>query len=283
MAIQFRAMTSDDIAGALELCRAAGWNQTERDWRMFIRLSPTGCRAATINERLVGTVATVSYEDRFSWIGMMLVDPAERGKGIGTRLMTGALEILKDMPSIRLDATPAGHGVYRKLGFVDEYRLSRMETTVRSDWLLTGQNPPRRMTIDDLTDVAAVDRQVFGADRRVMLAWMIEGAPEYGWVVERGERITGYTFGRHGFNFEHIGPVVAKDQMAARQLLSACLKQQRGKRFVLDAAHYEADWRAWLESIGFSEQRPLIRMFYRGNPHAGLPQNQFAILGPEFG
>jgi GNAT superfamily N-acetyltransferase len=276
-------MTADDITGALQLCRAAGWNQTEGDWRMFIRLSPDGCRAATINERLVGTVATVSYEDRFSWIGMMLVDPAERGKGIGTRLMTEALESLQGMPSIRLDATPAGHGVYRKLGFVEEYRLSRMETTVRSDGLLSGLNPSRRMTIDDLPDLAALDRQVFGADRRVMLDWMIEGAPEYGWVVERGERITGYTFGRHGFNFEHIGPVVAEDQTTARQLLSACLRQQRVKRFILDAAHYEADWRVWLESIGFSEQRPLIRMFYRGNPYPGLPEKQFAILGPEFG
>jgi len=213
----------------------------------------------------------------------MLVDPAERGKGIGTWLMTEALEFLKGMPSIRLDATPAGHGVYRKLGFVEEYRLSRMEASVRGDGGLSELNPSRRMTIDDLPDLAALDRQVFGADRRVMLDWMIEGAPEYGWVVEQDERITGYTFGRHGFNFEHIGPVVAEDQATARQLLSACLRQQRDKQFVLDAPHYAADWCAWLESIGFSEQRLLIRMFYRGNRHPGLPQNQFAILGPEFG
>jgi GNAT superfamily N-acetyltransferase len=281
--IHYRTMTPADIAVGLELCRAARWNQTARDWRMFLELSPAGCRAATRNGRIVGTIATVDYEDRFSWIGMVLVDPAERGQGIGTRLMREALEWLKDVPSIRLDATPAGHAVYQNFDFIDEYRLSRMETIVKSDGLLLRRNPSRQMTNDDLPAVAMLDRQVFGADRRNMLAWMLEGAPEYAWVVEQEGRVTGFTFGRHGFHFEHLGPVIAKDQQAARQLVSACLNQQTGKRFVLDASHHEADWRAWLESIGFSEQRPLLRMFYRNNPYPGLPQNQFAILGPEFG
>ncbi|MGH9754751.1 MAG: GNAT family N-acetyltransferase [Blastocatellia bacterium] len=94
-------MTPADIAAGLALTRAARWNQTERDWEMFLRLSPEGCRVAVMDERVVGTVATARYEDRFAWIGMVLVDPAERGHGIGSRLMAEALDLLKDMPSIR--------------------------------------------------------------------------------------------------------------------------------------------------------------------------------------
>jgi len=283
MTILYRPMALADIAAGLELCRAARWNQTQRDWEQFLRLSPAGCRVAVKDERVAGTVTTVRYEDRFSWIGMVLVDPAERGQGIGALLMAEALEVLKDLPSIRLDATPAGHTVYQKLGFVDERWLSRMETVVSQEGLALRSNPARPMAKDDLPAVAILDREVFGADRRITLEWMFDGAPEYAWVVEERGQISGYAFGRHGFNFEHLGPIVAHDQTLARLLVSACLNQQAGKRFVIDASHYETVWRAWLESIGFSEQRPFIRMFYRDNPYPGLPPKQFGILGPEFG
>jgi GNAT superfamily N-acetyltransferase len=276
-------MTTADIAVGLGLSRAARWNQTERDWELFLRLSPDGCRVAVIDERVIGTVATVRYENRFAWIGMVLVDQAERGQGVGSRLMAEALDVLKDMPSIRLDATPAGHTVYQKLDFVDEYRLSRMETVVSNQRLTLRRNPARPMTKDDLPAVAIFDRQVFGADRRLTLEWMLDGAPEYAWITEESGQIAGYIFGRHGLNFEQLGPIVARDQWTARGLVSACLIGQAGKPFIVDALSHEADWRAWLESIGFREQRPFIRMFHRYNPFPGLPPKQFGILGPEFG
>jgi len=276
-------MTPADIAAGLGLTRAARWNQTERDWGLFLRLSPEGCRVAVVDKRVIGTVATARYEDRFAWIGMVLVDQAERGQGIGARLMAEAMDVLKDMPSIRLDATPAGHAVYQKLDFVEEYRLSRMETVVSNEGLELQHNPARPMTEDDLPAVAVFDRQVFGADRSLMLEWMFDGAPEYAWAVEDRGQIAGYTFGRRGFNFESLGPIIAHDQQTARRLVSACLNRQPGKPFIIDSSHYEIGWRSWLESIGFREQRPFIRMFYRDNPYPGLPPKQFGVLGPEFG
>jgi ribosomal protein S18 acetylase RimI-like enzyme len=284
--VTFRAMQRNDIADGLRLCRAAGWNQTSRDWEMFLRLSPQGCRVAIKEGRVIGTVATVNYENRFAWIGMVLVDPSERGQGTGARLMAEALEVLKDIPSIRLDATPAGRDVYRKLDFVDEYSLSRMGAVVASGDLWLPHNPARPMTKEDLPAVAAFDHEVFGADRRLLLQWLFDGAHEYAWVIEDPERrgkINGYTFGRHGFKFEHLGPVVAHKEQIAQQLVAACLSRQSGRHFILDASHHEPLWRDWLERIGFREQRPFIRMFYRDNVYPGLPPKQFGILGPEFG
>jgi len=281
--VRFRDMKLADIAAGLELCRAARWNQTERDWELFLRLGPEGCRVAVIDERVVGTVATARYEDRFAWIGMVLVDPAARGQGIGARLMAEALDVLKAIPSIRLDATPAGRAVYQKLDFVDEYRLSRMETVVSSGNAALPRNPARPMAKEDLPAIAILDREVFGADRRLTLGWMFEGAPEYAWVIEERGRIAGYAFGRRGYNFESLGPIIAHDQQTARRLVLACLNRQAGKPFIIDASHYEPGWRAWLESIGFREQRPFVRMYYRDNPYPGLPPKQFGVLGPEFG
>ncbi|MGH9768066.1 MAG: hypothetical protein ACREAB_11580 [Blastocatellia bacterium] len=139
------------------------------------------------------------------------------------------------------------------------------------------------MTEADLPQVFEMDHRVFGAGRDVMLKWMFDGAPEYSWVVVRDGEVAGYTFGRHGFNFEHLGPVVAENSAIARQLVSACLSDQTGRPFILDASPRDPDWARWLESIGFKQQRPFIRMFRGENRHPGLPEKQFAILGPEFG
>lgn len=276
-------MRSSDIEAGLRLCRASGWNQTRRDWEMFLKLCPHGCRVAIIADQVIGTVTTVNYENRFSWVGMVLVDPAARGHGIGTMLVQEILAVLNNAHAIRLDATPAGHNVYRQLGFVDEYSLSRMEAVVAREDLITVGNSARPMKPEDFAAVCQLDRAVFGADRCVMLEWMLVGAPAYAWMIEECGQITGYTFGRRGHNFEHLGPVISNDQRVAQQLVSACLQNQIGKRFIIDATHHSKEWRTWLESIGFQAQRPFMRMHRGENTYPGLPEKQFGILGPEFG
>jgi hypothetical protein len=102
-------------------------------------------------------------------------------------------------------------------------------------------------------------------------------------VIASNSRIEGYIFGRHGYNFEHVGPLVARDYESALILVRACLNHYPGQRFILDASRHHTEWKPMLESIGFKEQRPFIRMFHGVNPFPGLPEKQFAILGPEFG
>lgn len=279
----FRDMWPTDIAAGLELCRASRWNQLQQDWEMFLALSPTGCRVAVKDGRVVGTVTTVSYQDKFSWIGMVLVDPAERRQGLGTKLLQEALNILDWQQSVGLDATPAGREVYLKLGFVDECRLSRMETVVSSGIARGDQNPARRMVERDWQAVCELDQRVFGANRRTLLEWLFDAAPEYAWVIRRDEKLLGFTLGRHGFNFEQLGPIIAEDREVAAQLVSACLAEQTGKTFILDATLHDEEWGQWLESVGFREQRPFIRMFRGEVPVRQESKWQFAILGPEFG
>src|SRR5438093_626515 len=73
--VHLRQMTHADIPAGLRLCRAAGWNQLESDWRCFLELNPEGCRVAESESRVAGTVTTLRYEAKFSWISMVLVDP----------------------------------------------------------------------------------------------------------------------------------------------------------------------------------------------------------------
>ena len=280
----FRNMTPSDVPLGLSLCRACRWNQLARDWELFLRLSPRGCRVAEVEGKGVGTATTLRYQDRFGWVSMLLVDPAHRGQGIGTQLLLEALSALSDMKTVRLDATPAGYPIYGRHGFVEEFRLRRMENlAVSGQGLESAPASVRPLTRADLPAVAELDHQAFGADRREVLLSLFDGAPEYAWVLEEDGRIEGFTLGRHGFAFEQLGPVVTAREHVARALASACLARHTGKPFILDAPDHSPEWLQWLQQAGFREQRPFIRMRCGPDPSGGRLDYLFAIAGPELG
>jgi GNAT superfamily N-acetyltransferase len=275
-------MRPTDIDSGLRLCRLSGWDQVARDWDRFLAIEPPGAGVATRGGIVIGTVATAPYGVRFGWIGMVLVDPDAQGQGLGTSLLKYGLAALGAVPAARLDATPAGHPVYLKHGFIEEYQIRRMECASVS--LEEYSHPEiRPMTSDDLADVIAMDHTVFGAPRAQVLEWMYDGAPEYALVARRGVALAGYMFGRHGHEFEHLGPIIAVDGGVAEQMAGACLSRHRGRAFIVDAMCHTGPWTEFLEQAGFREQRSFIRMHRGGRPPFGLPREQFAILGPEFG
>lgn len=274
----YRKMTVDDIDAGLALCRSAGWNQLENDWKLFLDLTPGGsCVAIDENGKVVGTAATIDYEDHFSWIGMVLVDPEKKRQGIGTQLLREALKRLETQVTAKLDATPAGREVYLKLGFVDEYTLSRMVLREKSTLPLSDAAPTK---MEDISLILQEDEKVFGASRGELLKRIYKNNPELSFIVKT-DALTGYSFGREGYNFTQIGPVIAVDEAVATRLVSAALNKLNGP-VVIDVMD-NSSFQQWLEQLGFVEQRKLIRMYRGTNAYPGIPEKQFAILGPEFG
>src|SRR6266567_1475892 len=126
--IRVRGMTFEDLTLGLRLKQRVGWNQTAADWARFLSLQPDGCFVAELDGEPVGTVTTCVF-GTVAWVGMMLVDPGKRGRGVGRALMARALAFLdsRGVRGVRLDATPLGEPLYRSLGFVPQYPLSRLE------------------------------------------------------------------------------------------------------------------------------------------------------------
>lgn len=281
--ITLRTMLFKDVAAGLSLCRSIGWNQLSKDWELFLKLSPDGCRVAVDeNENVVGTVTTVQYADHFSWIGMVLVDPARQRQGIGMQLLKESLKILNDQGTAKLDATPAGREVYLKLGFKEEYPLTRM----RCKHIGTDNLPPshaRPILKSDLEKIAAFDYRVFGADRKAVLYDLWERSPDLSFLIEEKNQLQGYSLGRAGHTYLHIGPIVSNGLKYAIQLASSALLRCGEQPAIVDSLHHTPEWLAWLASIGFFELRSLTRMYKGTNNWPGLPGKQFAILGPEFG
>jgi GNAT superfamily N-acetyltransferase len=278
-----RDMTLDDVADGLRLSAAAGWNQRDADWRFLLERNPGRFVVAVEDGRIVGSGGAVVYGAELAWVCMILVDPAARGRGIGTRVVEGVLARLTDVAAVGLDATPAGRGLYVRLGFEDTYRLVRMEAPALPAPMATAMpstSTPAVEAIDArmVDDVLALDREVFGADRGGLLRWAAAQAPAL--CVREDARIAGYCFGRRGAFSRQVGPVVARDLPTARALVLAARAADPGS-VVIDAVD-RPDWRAALEADGFRPQRPLVRMYRRARP-PGRPDRQFAVFGPEFG
>ena len=277
-----REMTVDDIPAGLALCRASRWNQIARDWEQFLRLDPHGAAVAVRDRRVIGSVATLRFGTRFGWVSMVLVDPAERGRGVGRALLLRGLAILGDLVA-RLDATPAGEVLYRKLDFEEEFRLTRFQREPGSMTASGRTGFAGAVDAADWSSVVSFDAQVFGADRSDMLTWLVEGAPEYGLVSGSSGVVDGFMFGRHGHDFDQLGPVVAKDAEIAAALVGECLSRHPERRFVLDAPDRHASWQDWLKNVGFAVQRPFSRMYRGHHVHRGDPAHLYASIGPEFG
>jgi predicted N-acetyltransferase YhbS len=260
-----RPMAHADIAYGLRLCRASNWNQLEDDWRFF--LDHGGAALAEQDGVIAGSVAWLPFGRDFAWLSMMLVDPDQRRAGIGSRLMESALDALRLQPCVRLDATPAGEPLYRRFGFNAEYDLARARVAGDS-----ARSPRvRRIESADLPAIFARDREVFGADRGALLADLWRRAPQFAWMSEGA-----YCFGRPGFRYPQIGPVVADNAGLAREVVGHCAALHEGEGFAIDIPR-RAD------GLDFSVERPFLRMsLCEPRPH-GRPEQVFAITGPEFG
>ena len=282
MDLIIRQMAIQDIPVGMELKEFAHWNQTEADWQVFLQANARGCFAAECAGRVVGTTAAIRYGRSLAWIGMVLVHPEFRGRGIATRLMERALEHLTDCPAIKLDATAAGKKVYEKLGFLEEAVVHRLTTAC----LPVIEGPTAEiapLAEAELEPVLQMDRQWFAGDRSFLLCALHRFAPELTLGLTRDGHTVGCCFGRRGSSFVQIGPILAESTEDARQLVCAALHSFAGAAVVLDVPAVHSLLLQWLGKRGFSLQRDFIRMARGAKSPADILRHQYAICGPEFG
>lgn len=271
-----------DTRAALELSVAQGWNQTAADWQRLMSLEPSGCFAARAGHRLIGTVTTTTYGRSLAWIGMMIVHPDFRRKGIGVALMRRALDSLQRLgvPSLKLDATPAGRPLYESLGFVAETEIERWQG-VASVGTTPGPQGPRR---ESLAPLLALDKAAYGADRSRLLRLLVAdgvGAPLV--VRSAGGTPQGYALARQGRGASYVGPVVGTTAGAAEKLLDKMVVRLAGEVVCLDLHRGGPIEPSALAERGLSKRRSLMRMRFGPGTAACTTGSLCASAGPELG
>lgn len=282
--IILRTIQLADIEDCKLLSDAEGWNQTEKDWKLLVNNSQNFCLLAESEHKIIGTATAMNYSGEVAWIGMVLVEKAYRGRGIGKKLVSNLLNRILSFKSVKLDATPVGQPMYKKLGFKNEYLIHRMTTpSMDNSQPFLSSITPEPVLISDIPEVTALDASVFGAERTSLIKSLINENPENSWCIKRNGSITAFALGRQGRKYQQIGPVFATSPVAAIILISQPLLKLAGKPLVLDVPANKVELVNWLSSVGFVRQRDFVRMYLNKNSCPGKPENQFLICGPEFG
>ncbi len=277
--LDIRTMRTTDLPTGLALCRFAGWNQDQKDWLRLFALAPNSVFVAESDGHPCGTASITCYGAELAWLGMVLVHPDYRRRGIANALMQRCLEYAHhaQVRTVKLDATDQGRSLYLKLGFREECPISRYSGTRASSALPTLP----RIEDSDWPRIALLDRQAFGADRLSLLRLL--AGETISAVMRTTQGTAGYGFARPGFNASFIGPIVANDAGTAHRLIETLLAQLPERPVFWDILSDNSAAADVAASHGFTVARRLVRMNYGVPSQTGSPNSIFAAAGFEYG
>ena len=135
----------------------------------------------------------------------------------------------------------------------------------------------------DLQPLLKLDREIFGADRSDLLQSVADAAPNLVQIARDGDMVHGYALGRRGSLADHLGPWVATNARAAREVFEGFLHRTEREVVFVDVVRDNRWAPALLAAKGFKFSRTLTRMYRGENAYPGRPELLCAILGPEFG
>jgi len=282
--LSLRAMTASDMPFADQLRALAGWNQTIQHWNQLLALAPSGCFVAEWNGSPAGTATTICYGADLGWIGMLLVHPEFRSRGIGRALLAHCLEHLRGrgIRCIKLDATRQGKLLYDQLGFQEEWPLTRWKMPGLQACTSAKCEEVRPCRSSDIGLVERLDGEAFGVARPALLQSLLR-AGRQAFIYETNEGLTGFGMIREGAHAHHLGPVIAETPRTAALLAEALLATAGGKPIYWDIPDVNSDAAILAKSLGFVAERHWMRMYLGPNTSPGSARRYFAIADPSLG
>lgn len=273
--IRMRLFTEEDIPFAMNLKALVGWNQNEADLRRYIACEPTGCFIGELDGKAFGTVTTTTYKDGLAWVGLVLVNPEKRRKGLGTTLAKHAVNYIRaqGIETIKLDSTPMGKSIYKPIGFIDEYTIYRYHG---KGGLSGDEDGVRSINEGDFLNIVAFDRPFFGVTREGILRELRSDYPEYAIMMEDNHGIAGYAMARGGSEAFQIGPCMAKDSSIAEKLIRALLQRLPQELIIIDVPLPNKEGHDLVKKYSFEVHSTLDRMYLGENKYPGRPDKTFA-------
>jgi len=280
--VRLRGFLPEDAAFIRSLVMDQGWNAGTHDVATFTQTDNDAWIVAEIAERPVGIVLATRWNESQGWIGLYLVHPDFRGRGIGLALFQEALARLAP-GSVGLDGDARQQANYRRSGFVDVHANTRWRFPARL--LRTGADTAevvdaRELPVEPLVDL---DARAVGSPRPSLLrAWLAQ--PEARHVaLRRDGDIAGLATARPARQGWKIGPLYAPDASGAVALLAAVARDVHPDEACwLDTPNPNAAATALMEEIGATGSPTSGRMI-RGPAPAGDTSIMFGLLAHEVG
>ncbi|SFJ26260.1 GNAT family N-acetyltransferase [Thermoflavimicrobium dichotomicum] len=274
-------LTSHDIQDIVNLSTLLGWDYSAEEIHLILE---TGFLFGHRNHRgkVISTAAIFPYKKNFASLGVVMVDPDFRRRGLATQLVQKCMETVSGIP-IMLIATEEGKPLYEKLGFKTAGTLYKL---IAQKYKGTQTVHVDDYTIHSLTDahmkaILKLDQQAFGADRGTFLKKRIKQATLRAVLLNQSKEVAGYALGVQTPELLIIGPVIAPNSLAASLLVQHIASRHPGPMRI-DIPSEHPSLSDFLISNGFEIVRQPPVMTYHFDHFPNRP-HLFALAAQAYG
>jgi predicted N-acetyltransferase YhbS len=277
-AVTLRAMGPQDIERAVELSRDHGWPHREEDWALFLQLGEG--LVAELDGRVEGTIMAWRYGEKAATLGMVIVDKALQGKGMGRKMMQAMLDQLGERTVI-LQATAEGAPLYEKLGFVDVGAVHQHQGQLPLVPLAHLRPDERIRPLGSAEDTPAdLYSAATGMDRAGLTAKLLE--QDKAVMLTHDHAPVGFALLRRFGRGWSIAPVVAPDGDGAKALILHWLGQNAGNFTRLDVTE-ASGLSPWLAGLGLPNVGTVRSMARGPLPETADHVHLFALTSQALG
>ena len=250
-ALTLRLMNKAEVDELVSWAADEGWNPGLHDADLFWEADPEAFIAAELGDELIGGGAITSYEGEFGFMGLFVVRPEFRGRGLGSNLWHARVTLLRgrlrSAASIGMDGVFKMQDWYAKGGFTFSHRSIRYEGVGTAGESVAGESvagesvaglvPVANVPFNQL---AAYDRRCFPASReRFLRAWVAQ-PDALALAAVKGGALLGYGVIRRCGRGAKIGPLFADDVATAEALFEALAAFVPGEPVFIDVPEVNA-------------------------------------------
>ncbi len=248
-----------------------GWNPGKSDFDVFWKTDPDGFYGFYFDDRLIAGGAIISYNAEYGFMGLFIVHPDYRGKGIGKKLwylrQNLLIKRLKNGSSIGMDGVIEMQPFYKKGGFNIAFRDERYEcvgqNAVISNYIST-------IELSDFDKLLSYDVKCFGFKRLEFLKNWLKIPDSKSFKYLDRKKLKGYAVIRKVKSGFKIGPLFADNDEIAEELYKACLKSAIGQLVYIDIPVINKGAVNLVKKYEAKYIFECARMYYGGNPKTDI-------------
>ena len=270
-----RCLNNQDISYVTNLSRLEGFAPGIGDVGIYQHTDKQGIWVGCLDDKPIGCIAGIRYNRSYGFMGLFIVNEQERGKGYGMKLWKHALEHLKNIPCIGLEAAPERIKDYTLWGFEPSSETTRWEFvgngTLSQDLIELNYNDD--LILLDGFNISSKAVQSYDAKREptprphFLSDWLTNVEGNVLVLMDRNGICHGFgrirpCFLKDGKGWR-IGPLIADTPGLAEQLLARLINKHPGI-VLLDAPGLNPYANTLLSKIGFHSISKTLRM-YRGS------------------
>ena len=235
-------------------------------------------------EELIASAAIILYGEKLASIGMVIVHPDYKGRGIGKIITEACVKSVSAHTPIMLIATDEGKPLYEKLGFRAVSYVSKYICNSYNAKHYCVRNEDYVMNYEegDLEKIIKIDEYAFGTNRKEFLKKRIMQSEQCIVVKDKEQNVLGYGLSIQTPENKIIGPVVAKNDEMAMRIVHDLARGYNGK-LRMDVPEGKNDFMKELEIAGFKKVNTPPIMMKNSNRLLKRNSELYSIAAQIFG